>query len=196
MSTKFQPLSPAPRAFPGTQLSKRTLVLIAAPHVFPSNQGGCSHDGVQNSRFCTLKTGTPTGRTKCKPQPPNDFHNEQSNSPRTTPNKMNKMNKSQTPLSTRPQSPAPNNLASSVETWRLRRFPDVFNPPTWRLRETPRVFHPPSSHQLAAPNSLPRAPCSKGGVTMNVIFGTWNRVSRKYSKNPQLRFAARGGELN
>jgi hypothetical protein len=29
----------------------------------------------------------------------------------------------------------PKNPVAFDETWRLRRFPDVFNPETWRLRE-------------------------------------------------------------
>jgi hypothetical protein len=39
--------------------------------------------GDQNSPILSTKTGTPTGRTKCKPQPPNDFRDEQLKSTRT-----------------------------------------------------------------------------------------------------------------
>jgi hypothetical protein len=52
---------PAPRAFPCTKLSKRTLVLIAAPHAFPSNHGGCSHDGVQNQGVLNGENWDPFG---------------------------------------------------------------------------------------------------------------------------------------
>jgi hypothetical protein len=49
----------APRAVPGTKLSKRTLVLIAVPHVCPSHRGGCSHDGVQNRGVLNVENWDP-----------------------------------------------------------------------------------------------------------------------------------------
>jgi hypothetical protein len=52
---------PARRAVPGTKLSKRTLVLNAAPPVFPSHRGGCSHDGAQNRGVLYLENWDPYG---------------------------------------------------------------------------------------------------------------------------------------
>jgi len=36
-------------------------------------------------------------------------------------------------------------------------------------------------------------PAEKGDVTMNAIFGTWNRVSRACSKNPQIQICSSPG---
>jgi hypothetical protein len=47
--------------------------------------------------------------------------------------------------STRPESCPLSFLGVFDETWRLRRFPDVFAPETWRLRETPQIRNPQSA---------------------------------------------------
>jgi hypothetical protein len=79
MSAKFQPLPPASRAFPCTKLSKRTLVLIAAPRVFPSNHGGCSHDGVQNHGVLYLENWDPYGPPNSNTWPANDLRATEKN---------------------------------------------------------------------------------------------------------------------
>jgi hypothetical protein len=73
------PLTPAPRAFPRMKLSKRTLVLIAAPHVFPSNHGGCSHGGVQNRGVLYLENWDPYVPPNSNTWPANDLRATQKN---------------------------------------------------------------------------------------------------------------------
>ena len=124
---------------------------------------------IKTQEFCTTKTGTPTGARKCKPYPPHDFRNEQANPPRSK-----RTNPSRHPSPER----------------RMQFHPWPLNPAScplmvfWNLTHEARIR--PFLERTVVKLATFSRPAEKGDVTMNAIFGTWNRVVEQCAKIPKF----------